>query len=296
MSTEQELHGWTGPSSATEQEKQERTERMIREAVREHHAFGDCSLGIYTKGSYANNTNVRTDSDVDIGVQCHNVEYWEEATPGAHPPGAPYNGIWTPSKLRSELGAALRAKFPNQVDDSGSTAFTVRSSAARVDADVIPCFDYRYYLSSGGSRTGAKIFSKTASSLINYPEQQLSNGRAKNTRTNTNYKKVVRILKRTENAMLEKRTHPEVPSFFIECLVYHCPDLVFERSTWVERVRGVLFHIWDGLQGDEEPATDSERWLEVNGFRYLFGSHQKWTRADGRDFAHAAWNYLRLAS
>ena len=69
MSLEDRLSGWTGPSSDTEQEKQERTERMIREAVKEHPAFDDCKLTVYAKGSYANNTNVRTDSDVDIAVQ-----------------------------------------------------------------------------------------------------------------------------------------------------------------------------------------------------------------------------------
>ena len=33
MSLEDTLSGWTGPSSDTEQEKQERTVRMIREAI-----------------------------------------------------------------------------------------------------------------------------------------------------------------------------------------------------------------------------------------------------------------------
>ena len=31
--TEDQLAGWTGPSSATEQDKQDRTERMTREAI-----------------------------------------------------------------------------------------------------------------------------------------------------------------------------------------------------------------------------------------------------------------------
>jgi hypothetical protein len=125
MNLEDTLAGWTGPSSATEQEQQNRTERMVKEAIQSHEPFKECHLSVYAKGSYANNTNVRADSDVDIAVQCHDVEYWEEATQGAHPPGTPYTGIWTPAKLRTELGAALRAKFPGQIDGSGSTAFRV---------------------------------------------------------------------------------------------------------------------------------------------------------------------------
>ena len=85
MVSEDTLKGWTGPSSDTEQEKQERTERMVRQAIDARAAFDDCSLNIYTKGSYANNTNVRSDSDVDIAVQCQDLTYWEEQSEGAHP-------------------------------------------------------------------------------------------------------------------------------------------------------------------------------------------------------------------
>jgi predicted nucleotidyltransferase len=121
MNLEDKLAGWTGPSSTSEQEKQERTERMIREAVKNHEPFADCDLKVYAKGSYANNTNVRADSDVDVAVECADLRYWNEASPGAHPSGSgSYEGIWTPAKLRPELGAALEKKFPKQVDSSGS--------------------------------------------------------------------------------------------------------------------------------------------------------------------------------
>jgi hypothetical protein len=291
MSLESMLSGWTAPSSDTEQEKQERTERMIRDAIEEHYAFSNCQLDIYAKGSYANNTNVRADSDVDIAVECTEVEYWEEATPGAHTGGSPYTGPWTPAKLRSELGAALSKKFPGQVDASGSMAFQVNSSTARVDADVVPCFSYRYYMAAGASREGAKLFTTSGKGIVNYPSQQLDNGRLKNTLTGSFFKKGVRVLKRLENAMVNDRAHREVPSYFIECLAYNCPNSVFTLSTWTDTVRAMLLHIWEGLQGDE-PSDKAARWLEVNGCLYLFHTDQKWTRADGRDFAQAAWGYL----
>jgi hypothetical protein len=295
MTLEEKLSNWTGPSSATEQEKQERTERMIRDAVRNHAAFSECKLQVYTKGSYANNTNVRADSDVDVAVQCGEVIYWDTASGGTSPPSTPYSGIWTPSKLRSELRAALEAKFPSDVDSTGSTAFRINSSSARVDADVVPCFDYHYYFSPSNYRNGARVFKKDGTKFENYPEQQLANGRAKNVRTNRCYKKTVRIMKRVENAMVTAGVHREVPSYFVECLIYNCPDHVFTRSTWTDTVRGVIVYVWQGLQGSE-PATGSERWVEVNECKYLFFGGQAWDRADGRDFALAAWNYLGYES
>jgi len=294
MSLESTLSGWTGPSSDTEQDRQARTERMVREAVRNHVPLASCRLTIYAKGSYANNTNVRTDSDVDIAVQCHEAEYWEEATPGAHTPGAAYAGIWTPAKLRAEVGASLRSYFAGQVDYSGSTAIGVRSSSARVDADVVPCFDYRYYSVSGASHVGTRVFRKNGSHFENFPTQQLVNGTRKNTRTNTIYKKSVRVLKRVENAMVANRILRAVPSFFIESLVYNCPDSILGRSSWTDRVKGILVHIWNELEG-EEPSEASARWLEVNEWKYLFHANQKWTRADV-ETSQAAWNSLGYTS
>src|SRR5437868_2224143 len=92
---EDKLSGWTGPSSSSEQEKQDRTERMIRDAIDAHRAFEDCTLTVFAKGSYANNTNVRADSDVDIAVECSEAEYWEEAEPGLRPSSTcTYQGRW----------------------------------------------------------------------------------------------------------------------------------------------------------------------------------------------------------
>ena len=288
MSLEDKLSRWTGPSSDTEKDKQDRTERMIRQAIDSHEPFSHCSLRVYAKGSYANNTNVRSDSDVDVAVECTEVQYWEESVKGNHTPGRSYEGIWTPAKLRAELLSALKAKFPGQVDASGSTAIQINSNSARVDADVVPCFSYRYYLKSE-TRDGTKIFKTDGSSIVNYPAQQMENGTAKNKRTGYAYKKGVRLLKRIENAMAEDGTFRELPSFFMECLAYNCPDTIFTHLTWTECLRAMLIHIWDSLQGDE---PSSGRWLEVNECFFLFHSNQKWTREDGREFAKAAWNYF----
>jgi hypothetical protein len=295
MTTEATLTSWTGPSSATEQEKQERTERMVREAIVAHPGFKGCDLSTYAKGSYPNNTNVRADSDVDIAVQCHEVIYWGQEDGAAHTPVGTYGGPWTPAKLRAETNAALRSKFGSVVDARGATAIRVHSSTARVDADVVPCFDYRYYFRGGGHRDGHKVFRTNGETLVNWPQQHLAEGRAKNTATSRRFKEAVRILKRTENAMLDAAAHREVASFLIECLVYNCPNQLFLRPTWTERLRGILFHVWENTQGDSEPSTEL-RWREVSRCKWLFGGQQAWCRRDAREFSRAAWNYLGFAT
>lgn len=294
MVTEEQLAGWTEPSSPTEQDKQDRTERMIREAINAHEAFEGFSFSIYAKGSYANNTNVKAESDVDIVVECQEVEYWEEIDPsqGGHSAGTPYEGVWTPEYLRKQVGAALEAKFPGTVT-AGTTAFQVTSSSSRVDADVVPCFTYREYFPSGSYRQGTKLFKVGGGTIDNYPQLQLENGRAKNNRTNGYYKKSVRILKRLEGVLVDAGLANEQASYLLECLIYNCPDEYFLRETWRAVMQGCLADIFNYTLRDE-PAEGSERWLEANGVKYLFHVTQKWDRPSVHKFAKAAWDYMEF--
>jgi len=296
MVTEDQLVGWTGPSSDTEQEKQERTERMVRDAIAAHDAFSGFSFDVYTKGSYANKTNVKLDSDVDVVVECREATYWKEFDPsqGGHPAGAPYEGEWSPEKLRSEVKAALQAKFPGAVT-AGSTAFQVSSSSARVDADVVPCFIYRLYFSDGSYREGTRIFKSGGGTVENYPKLQFKNGDAKDDRTRGDYKKAVRILKRLENVLVGAGHSSELPSYLLECLVYNCPDEYFKRSTWRAVMQACLAEIFNATIG-AEPTETSGRWLEVNEGKFLFSSGQKWTRAETHTFASAAWDFMGFES
>ena len=185
MISEITLSNWTLPSSDTEIEKQERAERMIRQAIDAHEAFQNCSLKVYAKGSYANNTNVRSDSDVDIAVECTEALYWDESEKGNHQTsGNLYQGIWTPAKLRAELILAMKKKFPDQVDISGVTAIQINANSARVNADVVPCFSYRYYMKNN-YRDGTKIFKTDGKSIVNYPLQQIKNGKMNKTLTSS---------------------------------------------------------------------------------------------------------------
>ena len=296
MTLESTLSNWTAASSNSETEKQERTARMIRGAIAAHRTFDGYSVKVYAKGSYPNNTNVRLDSDVDIAVQIEregSIFYFEE-TQVRLVRRVTYDGIWTPERLRTETEAALQAVFGTQVDVSGRTAIGVNSSTSRVDADVTPCFDYRYYYGNHLFHGGIRIFRRDGGEVENYPTQHLRNGIEKNTATSLRYKRAVRILKNLANAMSDEGYHREVPSYFIECLVYNCPNHLFDALTWTSRVSGILGHIWGQLEGPE-PRDDSARWVEVNEIKFLFhDATQKWRRSDARDFAAAAWNYLKL--
>lgn len=58
---------------------------------------------------------------------------------------------------------------------------------------------------------------------MNWPQQQLKNGRSLNTQTNHRYKKYVRALKNAESFLAAAGTIDELPSYFMECLVFNVP-------------------------------------------------------------------------
>src|SRR5688572_22882127 len=65
---EETLSGWTRPASETEENKLTNAERLVREAISEHNKLNKISIRIFGQGSYANDTNVRLNSDIDINV------------------------------------------------------------------------------------------------------------------------------------------------------------------------------------------------------------------------------------
>jgi hypothetical protein len=127
--------------------------------------------------------------------------------------------------------------------------------------------------------------------IVNYSKLQLALGRQKNTDTNGAYKKAVRILKRLENKMTAEGVHVAMPSYLLECLIYNCPNEYFNRSSWRAVMRGCLADSHNKTMGPE-PTEESQRWLEANSAKFLFGPAQKWTRASVHAFASAAWDYM----
>jgi hypothetical protein len=220
------IERWTWKSSDSEQERMERAERMVRDAINSHpplQAYAG-SFKIYAKGSYSNETNVRQDSDVDIVVENHDVYYFDyisnETAQAAtqNPSFVPYTGPWQASNWRAEVTTALEKYFgASDVDTSGNVAITIAEvTGSRPSADVVPAFDYRRYdradRSSSSTHSGSKVFKKDGSGvIINYPDQQKRNGGAKDRRTRGKYKEFARALKNGENALIKAGLMKEKP-------------------------------------------------------------------------------------
>lgn len=290
------LSEWIKPSSINEQERQERAIRMVRQAINSHPAFDGHrnDIRVYTKGSYANNTNVRADSDVDVVVENTACIYYDHGA-GVTPPTpgsvAPYSGSWTPATWRAEVAAALRSTFGTTVDTSGKVAIYVPPlTGSRPSADVVPSFTFHRYWNTEHTRksVGCCVFNTVGTKIVNWPQQQLDNGITKNKATGQRYKYFVRALKNAENVLSKADVIQPLPSYFMECLVYNVPDEYLVPPGLVAGFRSTLAYLFNNLRTDDAVSE----WLEPNERKYLFRGGKKWTRTDGFALVDATWDYL----
>ncbi|MFF1643215.1 hypothetical protein ACFVXA_37510 [Streptomyces sp. NPDC058246] len=290
------LDQWKSPPSTAEEARLARARRMVTSAVKQHPPFAGLGLIVEPKGSWANNTNVSSDSDMDIKVEFTQrifqgspagMTYW-----GLVLQNADYMGPWTPEKFRSELGIALR-RASNAVDASHNVAFYVPSvPGSRPDTDVVPCFTYFHRPAFGDSRRGTVVFTKDGKHIVNWSQQQLDNGRAKNNRTGNRYKFAVRALKSVENDLAAMGKIKRLPSYFMECLIYNVPDTALKNSFSLDLAfRAALDHL-RGQFNFWSLTANPDAMVEPNGIKKLFGPGQKWTQSDARQLVTAAWDYL----
>lgn len=303
-SLEDKLRRYKNPSSDHEKDKQDRAERMVRSAVDRWADTVGLGVSYLPKGSYANNTNVKLDSDVDIAVIHGNGQFYRDETAireqdrltsfDVRPPT--YSGL----EFRTQLVNALVASFGVYgCDTSGKTAIEVVEGSSRVKADVVPSYEYRRYVYNSDGRVayypGQIVFRTDGTSVVNYPKQQYDNGIAKNNRTGTRYKQLVRILKNIENELVREGKLTELPSYFMECLVYVVPDDQFGHAGSVpltDDLKAVLLYIWNRT----DTGGAGQNWYEPNDIKKLFGAGQPWSMQDARDLTAKAWNHYGLGT
>lgn len=296
---------WAEPPGAAEQERCERVIAAVRKAVAGSAALSARTTLVFPQGSFRNRVNVRAESDVDVGVMLHGIFLDKYPDGKTREDFGNVAANYSYRQFKDELELALVAYFGRGSVTRGSKAFDIKAPGARVEADVVPVFEFRQYWAPGSYRAGVALIPDNSSLRIeNYPERLLShwpnipqhyeNGVSKNEATRRRFKSVVRILKKIR-IELEDIGNPyagAVPGYLLECLVWNCPDGCFEVDTWEGRVALALAFLWHQTRS---PAL-CDTWLEVDGIKYLFRPTQPWTMSQAHSFVHAACQYLGVGT
>ncbi|PWU19845.1 MAG: nucleotidyltransferase [Verrucomicrobia bacterium] len=287
---------WAKGPGTTEADKCKNAETAIKKAIAADEKLSKMDVSVFAQGSYPSRTNVRLDSDVDICVR------YNDAFFDTYPEGKTREdfgnvpGTLAFAQFKQYVGAALITYFDDDAVTPGNKAFDVHANSYRVDADVVPAFEYRWYTgrqNGNGSHqyhSGVAFLPDKGNRIVNYPDQTDANGTSRNNETGRHYKRVIRILKRLRNKMQEDRIQEanDIASFLIECLVWNCPVEAFQHDRYADDVRYVLAHTYNNTRED---STCSE-WGEVNELKYLFRKSQPWTREQANAFLNAAWDYI----
>lgn len=292
--SEATLQSWTAPLTETEEKRAENTIKMIRLAIDASDELKCMDIEVFTQGSFANNTNVRADSDVDVCVMLKDTFH------SKFPDGKKREDYgFTASSLtfnqyRCMVKNALQKKFKSEYVEDGNKSLKIHENTYRVDADVVPSFLLRNYYYSGSVDSnryveGIWFVSKDGKEVSNYPKRHKYNGIKKNTDTNYKYKKLVRIMKHIKNNMVDdcKTDGDKITSFLVECLIYKVPNsTIIGYSTWTETVKQAIIYLYNAINDGKH-----KEWCEVSDMLYLFRG-RKWSDQDAKQWLYDAWNYL----
>jgi predicted nucleotidyltransferase len=294
------LRLWAKPPSENEDEKRKKTESQIRDALKASPSLSGMGYKVYAKGSYANNTNVRLDYDVDIAVECTDFYYHDKVGAAADVKKAAverlfvsWSGRYSREDFKTAVAKALNNYFGATAITEGNIAFRVREKKTTLPADVVPCYEYHYIYDANAIGApiyykGTRIFPNKGSHIHNWSDQQLSCGNLKNDATGRRYKRMVRIIKRLENELVDAKVMDDLPSFFMECLVYNVPNEYFKNRNYKDDLRAVLASIFNASKQSEK----CKDWLEASERKYLFHPSQPWTMQQAHDLASNAWNLI----
>lgn len=283
--SEAQLETWSKKGAVT---KLINAHESIREALlSDNSPIKGKNMEFYLQGSYKNNTNVRANSDVDVVIQLNDVFYKDISLLSAEQQNlyksshsdATYN-FWN---FRADVIQALTDYYGSTKITAGNKSIKLTGDASRVNADVVPCIQYRKYkrfqsLTDQYYVEGISFFTQSEKrQIINYPKKHYEKGCSKNSPEQTNgwFKPTVRMFKNARSKLIDDKIIHEklAPSYFIECLVYNVPKINFGND-WASTYYNVL---------DWLSKEDFAKFLCQSEQTYLFGdSPEQWNVNDAK--------------
>lgn len=166
---------------------------------------------VLVQGSYANNTNIKRYSDVDVSV--------------ISKPIIPISLEKSFNNFKTKIYNALYRKFGSDVVRKNKS-INVKGNTYRKSIDVVPAYSINTNLEEG-----IQFLTDKGEKIINYPLKQIKNENSKNSQTKYMFKKYVRILKNIKEDMEESyiQSAKEVGSFQVESLLWNLDDSVFNK-------------------------------------------------------------------
>jgi hypothetical protein len=245
------------------------------------------SFHIRLQGSYANDTNVYRDSDVDLIIRLDSSFYHDAPT---LPPDQyriferkyPGTAVYGLPEFKVEVANWLRQRFGDI--EVGQKAIFIPGAGRRRDCDVLPCARFKYYYrvteDDESFADGICFFLRDGTRIVNFPVQHSNNCTTKHGTTNQWFKPTVRLYKNMRNYLADRNILREgvAPSYFIEGMLWNVPSEKFGTSfgsTFIETFNHVInsdrslfkcangIHLLLGTSPINWPASNCQEYLDA---------------------------------
>lgn len=200
--------------------------------------YGDKNFEVFLQGSYGNDTNIRSDSDVDIVMMLTSI-FRSDISQLPQEQADAYRRTFSDatyqfSDFKSGVISQIQSAYGYQSVQIGNKSVKIAASSNRLGADVVVCHQYRYYCyfhseSNQSYDQGILLPTTSGSEIVNYPKLHSENCTVKHQSTGSFFKPMVRILKNMRHRLITDGVIADglAPSYFIEGLLYNVPDNQF---------------------------------------------------------------------
>jgi len=276
------------------------TYTSIKAAIDADPALEEFEYKVYLQGSYRNSTSIYGDMDVDVVVESTKSFYYDidelnDVQKDEFNRTFPGKSDYTFVRFRTAVEKALASYYSAELVTPRNKCTLVTGKSGRLNADVVPCVQYRDYRKSNALNLpkpyeGIVLFTRADSrKIVNYPIAHYDNGVAKNKNTAERFKPTVRIFKNLRNYCVANDLIDEgkARSYFVGCLIYNAPNETFKKSH-DDTVLAILQWLHD--------LTDEQldKLVCQNELFYLIRDvPDLWKLADAKAFRNAAikaWN------
>jgi hypothetical protein len=291
---EAQLETWSHQGSITQSSD---TYNAIKNVLEANIApYSGKNFKVFLQGSYGNDTNIYSESDVDIVIlldDCFQSDLTrlteeEKATYKSTFPDATYTHI----DFKLDVISVLSKQYGNAVK-IGDKAIVIDANGSRRKADVIVAIQFRRYFKFRSSNDfeyaeGICFWNGKSELIANYPKQHSANLTAKHQSSSQWLKPVARVFKNMRSRMVDGGLIKAgvAPPYYIEGLLYNVPNDKF-TSSYQDCVVNTL-----NWYRQEASKTDL---VCANEQYYLLreGYHTCWTQTNCDAFVEAAvklWN------
>lgn len=226
---------------------------------------------IFLQGSYGNDTNIYSESDVDIVVKLNktfqtnknSLSQKELEEFNRYYPNASY----LLKDFKNDVLRTLTDYYDRSKVIVNNKCIEVQTNYRK--ADIIVALQYRKYKSYSPSKTdnydeGIYFTSNDNKIITNYPKIHMNKGTLKHQDTSRCYKPLVRIFKNARNKVVDLGflSKKDTPSYFVECLLYNVPNDYFTTNLQdsFEKIKNYIYYTLD------------ESWMCQNEIVPIFGN------------------------